>query len=84
MFCVYGGVVVKKNMHTEADRAVWLTYVVQSTSEDIGKPVTDTVDLLDKYGLIKWILDGYGSFHTQGFEYMAELLADKLREAQAI
>ena len=75
---------MKRNIHTEADRAVWLTYVVQSTSEDIGKPVTDTVDLLDKYGLIKWVLDGYRSFHTQGFEYMAELLADKLREAQAI
>jgi len=75
---------MKKNIHTEADRAIWLTYVVQSTSEDIGKPITDTVDLLDEYGLIKWILDGYRSFHTQGFEYMAELLADKLREAQAI
>jgi len=75
---------MKKNVHTEADRAIWLTYVVQSTSEDIGKPITDTVDLLDKYGLIKWILDGYRSFHTQGFEYMAELLTDKLREAQAI
>ena len=75
---------MRKNVHTEADRAVWLTYVVQSTSEDIGKPVTDTVDLLNKYDLIKWILDGYRSFHTQGFEYMAELLADKLREAKAI
>ena len=75
---------MKKNIHSEADRAVWITYVVQSTSEDIGIPVTDTVDLPDKYGLIKWILDGYRSFHTQGFEYMAEILADKLREAQAI
>jgi hypothetical protein len=75
---------MKRNIHTEADRAVWLTYVVQSTSDDIGKPVTDTVDLLEKYGLITWILNGYRSFHTQGFEYMGELLADKLREAQAI
>ena len=75
---------MKKSVHTEADRAVWLTYVIQSTSEDIGKNYTDTVDLLYKHGLIKWILDGYRSFHTQGFEYMAELLTDKLREAQAI
>jgi len=75
---------MKRNLHTEADRAVWLTYVVQSTAEDIGKPITDTIDLLDKYGLIKWILDGYRSFHTQGFEYMAELLVDKLREVKAV
>jgi len=75
---------MESNVHTEADRAVWLTYVVHNTAEDIGKPVTDTVDLLEKHGLIIWILQGYRSFHTQGFEYMAELLADKLREAHAI
>ena len=75
---------MSKNVHTEADRAIWLVYVIQSTAEDIGKPVVDTVDLLDQHGLVKWILDGYRSFHTQGFEYMAELLTDKLHEAQAI
>ena len=75
---------MSRSVHTEAERAVWITYIVQRTSEDIGKTVIDTIDLLDKYGRIKWILDGYRSFHTQGFEYMAELLTDKLREAQAI
>jgi len=79
-----GSRVMSKSVHTETDRAVWLIYVVQSTAEDIGRPVVDTIDLLDKNGLIEWILAGYRSFHTQGFEYMAELLADKLREAQAI
>jgi hypothetical protein len=73
---------MSKALHTEADRAVWIMYVVQSTAEDLGKPVVDTIELLDRYGLIKWVLDGYRSFHTQGFEYMAELLTDKLREAQ--
>ena len=75
---------MSRSVHTEADRAVWLTYVVYTTAEDIGRPVPDTVELLDRHGLIKWILDGYRSFHTQGFEYMAELLADKLREAHAL
>ena len=75
---------MNKKMHTEADRAVWLIYVVSSTAEDIGMPVVDTIDLLEKQGLVKWILDGYRSFHTQGFEYMSELLTDKLREAQAV
>jgi len=75
---------MSKSIHTEADRAVWLIYVIQSTAEDIGKSIIDTMDLLDAHGLIEWILSGYRSFHTQGFEYMAELLTDKLREAQAI
>ena len=75
---------MSKNRPTEAERAVWLTYVVYNTAEDIGKTVIDTVELLDKYGLIKWVLDGYRSFHTQGFEYMAELLIDKLREVDAL
>lgn len=75
---------MSKSIHSEADKAIWLVYVVQSTAEDIGKSVTDTTDLLEKHGLIKWILDGYRSFHTQGFEYMAELLTDKLREVQAV
>ena len=71
---------MKNSTHNEVDRAVWLVYVVSSTAEDIGKPLTDTLDLLEKHGLIKWVLDGYRSFHTQGFEYMAELLSDKLQE----
>jgi hypothetical protein len=58
-------------------------YVVQSTAEDLSKTFIDTLELLDRYGLIKWVLDGYRSLHTQGFEYMAELLSDKLKEAQA-
>lgn len=73
-----------KAVHTEADRAVWVMYVVQSTAEDIGKTVVDTIELLDRNGLIKWVLAGYRSFHTQGFEYMAELLVSKLREAHAL
>ena len=69
--------------HTEADRAVWIAYVIQSTAEEIEVPVVEAIDLLDRHGLIIWLLDGYRSFHTQGFEYMAELLKDKLREVQA-
>ena len=73
-----------KVTHTEADRAAWIAYVIQSTAEEIEAPVVETIDLLDRYGLINWLLDGYRSFHTQGFEYMAELLTDKLREVQAL
>jgi len=39
---------------------------------------------LEEYGLIKPVLDGYRAFHTQGYEYMAEILTDKLRKAQGV
>ena len=35
-----------------------------------------------KYGLVEQILKGYKILHTQGYEYMAELLSDELRKAQ--
>ena len=73
-----------KVTHTEADRAVWIAYVIQSTAEEMEVPVVVAIDLLDRYGLINWLLDGYRSFHTQGFEYMAELISDKLREVKEL
>ncbi|MCL2048335.1 MAG: DUF3791 domain-containing protein [Defluviitaleaceae bacterium] len=71
-----------KTRHTEAEKALWLVYVMQYTADELKKPVTETARLLDKYGFIGKVLDGYEAFHTQGFEYMAELLTSELQEAQ--
>jgi hypothetical protein len=68
--------------HTEAIRAMWLFNCVKYTAEEIGKPTIDTAELLDEYGLVSWALDGYEVLHTQGYEYMAEVLSDTLRERQ--
>ena len=68
--------------HTEAEKALWLVFVMQYTAEEIEKSITETARLLDRHGFIKKILDGYDAFHTQGFEYMAELLASELGQAQ--
>ena len=73
-----------KTGHTEAEKALWLVYVMQYTAEEIEKPITETARLLDRYGFIKKVLDGYEAFHTQGFEYMAELLTSELKEAQGV
>ena len=70
-------------MHTEADRAVWLVHVIQYTADELQKTVTETARLLEQYGFVEKVLAGYDSFHTQGFEYMAELLAAELANAQA-
>ena len=71
-----------KTDHTEAEKALWLIYVIQYTAEELEKPITETARLLDTHGFIKKVLDGYEVFHTQGFEYMAELLTSELQEAQ--
>ena len=69
-------------MHTEADRAVWLVHVLQYTADELQQSVTETARLLEQYGLVAKVLAGYDSFHTQGFEYMAELLTSELENAQ--
>ena len=75
---------MKKNLHTESDRAVWLVYVVQYTADELGLSVTDTAELLAKYGFIEKTLNGYPAFHTQGFEYMAEFLIGELQKVQGV
>ena len=70
---------MKKVSHTEADRSVWVVYIVQYTAEALEMPVIDTVELLDKHGLIEKALAHYDVYHTQGFEYMAEVMIDQLR-----
>jgi len=71
-----------KALHNEADRAVWFTICVQFTSEALGMSVKEVARMLEKYGMVEWLLSGYGSFHTQGYEYMSELITDKLRQVQ--
>jgi len=69
-------------MNTEVDRAVWLVHVIQYTADELQKTVTETARLLEQHGFIEKVLAGYDSFHTQGFEYMAELLTTELANVQ--
>jgi len=68
--------------YSEADKAVWFTICVQFTAELLDIPIKEVARLLNKYGMVEWLLSGYASFHTQGYEYMSELITDKLRQAQ--
>ena len=71
-------------MYSEADKAVWLIHVVQYTADELKKTITETARLLDEYGFVEKVLKGYDSFHTQGFEYMAELITSELKDIQAV
>jgi len=67
----------------ESVKTRWAIYCVARTAEELEKTVEDTVDLLDQYGLLAHILEHYGILHTQGYEYMAELLVDELHKAMS-
>ena len=73
-----------KTDHTMAEKALWLVYVMQHTADELEKPITETARLLDRHGFIEKVLDGYEAFHTQGFEYMAEMLTAELHHVQAV
>ena len=68
------------NAHTLTDKAIWFTNVVRYTSEMLGKSIKETTRLLDKSGLAQSILSGYSTWHTQGYEYMAETLTEELND----
>jgi len=64
--------------HTTADKVVWFVHVVRYLSEVIDKSVRETVRILERTGLVANIISGYDIWHTQGYEYMAEMLSDEL------
>ena len=68
--------------HTMADKAVWFVHIVRYIAEELNKSVRETVKLLEKSGLAERVLAGYDVWHTQGYEYMAEMLADELNQKQ--
>ena len=65
--------------HTAVDKATWYVYVVYYTAEMLGKPLWETAKLMERSGLAQRIISGYDVWHTQGYEYMAEVLSEKIR-----
>lgn len=70
--------------HTTTDKAIWFTHVVRYTAETLGKPIRETVKLLEKSGLAKLLITGYDMWHTQGYEYMAEMLTEELDKQEGV
>jgi putative transcriptional regulator len=76
--------ITEDGAHTTADKAMWYVHVVQYTSEELGKPIWETAKLLERSGLAKRIISGFDVWHTQGYEYMAEILSEKLKKEQVL
>lgn len=72
--------VFDQNSHTTADKAMWYVHVVRHTAEELEKPVRDTAKLLERSGLAQRVISGYDIWHTQGYDYMAEVLAEELNK----
>jgi len=72
--------VFDKSLHTTADKAVWFAHVVRYIAEELGKSIRETIKLLEKNDFVQSIILGYDVWHTQGYEYMAEMLADELNQ----
>ncbi len=64
--------------HSIADRALWFSRVLWHVSEDLGKPIKETINIFAKSGLAERVLSGYSVWHTQGYEYMAEMCEEIL------
>jgi DNA-binding XRE family transcriptional regulator len=66
--------------HSTARKAVWFARVVRHTAEEMEMTVGETIKLFEKTGLAGRIISGYDVWHTQGYEYMAEMLSELLTE----
>jgi putative transcriptional regulator len=65
--------------HTMADKAIWLSKVIEYTAEEMETSVDEMIDIFKDTGLASRVLAGYSVWHTQGYEYMAEMLSDDMR-----
>ena len=70
--------------HSSADKAMWYVHVVAHTAKALGKPIWETAKMLERSGLAKRVITGYDVWHTQGYEYMAEILSEKLDQQGSV
>jgi len=75
---------LESNANTLVDKAVWFAHVAIDIAEEIEQDPKDTLRLLQSTGLAERTLFAYPMLHTQGFEYVAEITADLLREEGAL
>ena len=63
---------------TVVDKAMWYVHVVNYTAEALSSPIWETAKRLERSGLAHRVIAGFDVWHTQGYEYMAEVLSEKL------
>jgi len=66
------------------DKALWFARAALEVATEIEQDPKDTLRLLERTGLAERTLSAYPMLHTQGYEYVAEVTADLLREEGAL
>ena len=66
------------------DKAIWFARATLEVAIEIEQDPKDTLRLLEQTGLAERTLAAYPMLHTQGYEYVAEVTADLLREEGAL
>jgi putative transcriptional regulator len=62
------------------DKAIWFARAALEIAIEIEQDPKDVLRLLERTGLAERTLSAYPMLHTQGYEYVAEVTADLLRE----
>jgi putative transcriptional regulator len=62
------------------DKTLWFARAALEIAEEIKQNPKDTLRLLANTGLAERTLSAYPMLHTQGYEYVAEVTADLLKE----
>jgi DNA-binding XRE family transcriptional regulator len=68
------------NYTTTTDKALWYASVVAYTATELGEDAEEVAYTFRKSGIGARVLSGYDVWHTQGYEYMGEVLSDRIRE----
>jgi len=76
--------VYEDGTHGTAEKAIWLANVVHHTASQIDKSIDETMRLFEKNNLAQRLLAGYNVWHTQGYEYMAEVMSEALKNNQGV
>jgi len=61
------------------DKVMWFAYATLEVAEEIGQAPRDALRLLAGTGLAERMLSAYPMLHTQGYEYIAEVITELLR-----
>ena len=78
---LYSGAVTSTSV---TDKAIWFARAAFEIAAEIDKDPKETLRLLAGTGLAERTLSAYPMLHTQGYEYIAEVTADLLRQEGAI
>jgi len=78
---LYSGVSQSKPI---VDKAIWFARATLEVADEIEQTPKETLRLLTQTGLAERTLSAYPMLHTQGYEYVAEVTADLLKEEGAL